>query len=114
MQQARGGKARQVEEDPEDDEEDGGDEDEDGAGEQMDVDGEENRDSVCTTLNRSKPFTNPFLANRTLCANPMTLSDWLSSASTSGLHCVGMILPRKVLFLFVLKSLTIADEPSTR
>ena len=100
-QQARAGKARQVEEDPEEEEEDGEDEDEDGAGGQMDVDGEENGDSVCTTFEIQKPFTNPFLTNRTLCAKPMPLSDWPSSASTNGLHCVGMILPRKVLLLFV-------------
>jgi hypothetical protein len=91
-------KARQVEEDPEEDEEDEGHEDEDGAGGQMNVDGEDNGEFVCTTFNRSKPFTNPFLTNRTLCAKPMTLSDWLSSASTNELHCVGMTLPRKVLF----------------
>ena len=46
-------KARQVEEDPEEDEEaELGDEDEDVAGGQMDVDGEENGDSVCTTIDR--------------------------------------------------------------
>ena len=110
-QQARGGKARQVEEDPEEEEEDR-DED-DGAGGQMDVDGEENGDSVGTTFDRLKHFANPFLIDRTLCAKPMHLSDWPSSASTNGLHCVGMILPRKVLFIFVLMSLTMADEPST-
>ena len=76
-QQARGGKSRQVEEDPEEDEDedDGGDEDEDRAGTQMDVDGEENGDSVCTIFDRLKPLTNPFLADRTLCAKPMPLSD---------------------------------------
>lgn len=68
VQQAHRGKARQVEEDPEEDEEDGGDEDldEDGAGGQMDVDGEENGDSVCTTFDRSKPFTNPFFDQQDL------------------------------------------------
>ena len=103
-QQARGGKGRQVEEDPdEEEEEEDGDEDEDRAGTQMDVDGEENGDSVCTTFDRLKPFANPFLTDRTLCAKPMPLSDWPSSASTNGLHCVGMILPRKVLLLFCFK-----------
>ena len=102
-QQARAGKARQVEEDPEEEEEDGEDEDEDGAGGQMDVDGEENGDSVCTIFDRLKPLTDPFLTDRILCAKPMPLSGWPSSASTNGLHCAGMILPRKVLFLFCFK-----------
>ena len=60
-------KARQVEEDLEEDEEaELGDEDEDGAGGQMNVDGEENGDFVCTTFDISKAVHQPLFHQQDL------------------------------------------------